>query len=184
MTGPASAEPAPAPASAGSAFTAAPTQQQEQQQQQPREPPITLARAPLRTLYYFAWSVASGLRDAAHFVATHPLTLFMALPLLAYYVTAKALGYAPAHTALMEVRAPAGRRPRARMQRERRARLPWCCATGWGSGVALCTAAAAAVLWPVGSAKVELQWTAAGRADAVSPRDLPGGQPPGVPTPG
>ncbi|KIY95916.1 hypothetical protein MNEG_12045 [Monoraphidium neglectum] len=102
MTGPASAEPAPAPASAGSAFTAAPTQQQEQQQQQPREPPITLARAPLRTLYYFAWSVASGLRDAAHFVATHPLTLFMALPLLAYYVTAKALGYAPAHTALME----------------------------------------------------------------------------------
>ncbi|KAI8471894.1 MAG: hypothetical protein J3K34DRAFT_226103 [Monoraphidium minutum] len=68
----------------------------------PREPPLTLGRAPLRTLYYFGWSAASGLRGAAHFVATHPVTLFLALPALAYYGGAKTLGYAPASTALME----------------------------------------------------------------------------------
>lgn len=74
------------------------------QQRRPREPPLTLGRAPLRTLYYFGWSIASGVRDAAHFVATHPVTLFLALPALVYYCAAKALGYSPATTSLMEVR--------------------------------------------------------------------------------
>lgn len=77
-------------------------QQQEQLQQRPREPPITLARAPLRTLYYFGWSVISGLRDASHFTATHPITLFIALPALVFYGGCKATGYSPATTDAME----------------------------------------------------------------------------------
>jgi len=75
---------------------------------QPRGPPLTLARAPLQTLYWFSLSVAYGLRDAAHFVATHPVTLFLALPLLAYYGAAKMVGYNPGSTELMEVRLTGG----------------------------------------------------------------------------
>jgi hypothetical protein len=82
--------------------------QQPQKQPLRREPPITLARAPLQTLYWFGRSVAGGLRDAAHFVATHPVTLFIALPALAYYAAAKATGYAPAHTDTMEASRAAG----------------------------------------------------------------------------
>lgn len=75
-----------------------------QQQQRAREPPITLGTAPLRTLYWFSRSVVTGARDAAHFVATHPVTLFIALPALLYYGAAKSLGYAPQATGRMEVR--------------------------------------------------------------------------------
>jgi hypothetical protein len=68
-----------------------------------RGPPITLARAPLQTLYWFGASAACGARDAARFVATHPVTLFLALPALAYYGAAKGLGYDEGTTELMEV---------------------------------------------------------------------------------
>jgi hypothetical protein len=85
-------------------------EQQQQQQQQPTgmwESPdvasLTLARSPLRTLYYFSCSVASGTASAAHFVATHPITLGLALPLLAFYSASKGLGYAEETTALIEV---------------------------------------------------------------------------------
>lgn len=64
---------------------------------------LTLARSPLRTLYYFSCSVASGTASAAHFVATHPITLGLALPLLAFYSAAKGLGYSEDTTALIEV---------------------------------------------------------------------------------
>ncbi|WIA38664.1 hypothetical protein OEZ86_001971 [Tetradesmus obliquus] len=63
---------------------------------------LTLARSPLRTLYYFSCSVASGTASAAHFVATHPITLGLALPLLAFYSAAKGLGYSEDTTALIE----------------------------------------------------------------------------------
>lgn len=115
----------PGPGPGVAAAAAPPPATGGQQQPAPalkREPPLTLARAPLRTLYYFGWSVASGLRDAAHFVATHPVTLFMALPALAYYGAAKAFGYAPAHTEAMEVRRPA--RAVARHQSLLAARAP------------------------------------------------------------
>jgi hypothetical protein len=65
---------------------------------------LTLARSPVRTLYYFSCSVASGTASAAHFVATHPITLGLALPLLAFYSASKGLGYAEDTTALIEVR--------------------------------------------------------------------------------
>lgn len=82
-------------------------QQQPQQQQQcqapSNEPPLSLTRAPLRTLYYFGWSVATGLRDAAHFTATHPVTLYAALPVVVLYIIAKALGLLPTVTSLAEV---------------------------------------------------------------------------------
>lgn len=65
---------------------------------------LTLARHPFKTLYYFSCSVASGTASAAHFVATHPLTLGLALPLLVCYVAAKGLGYADDTTAAVEVR--------------------------------------------------------------------------------
>jgi hypothetical protein len=68
---------------------------------------LTLARSPLRTLYYFSCSVASGTASAAHFVATHPITLGLALPLLAFYSASKGLGYAEESTALIEVWLPA-----------------------------------------------------------------------------
>jgi hypothetical protein len=96
---------------AGTAVAATTAQgQQHQQQQQPAamwESPdvasLTLARSPLRTLYYFSCSVASGTASAAHFVATHPITLGLALPLLAFYSASKGLGYAEETTALIEV---------------------------------------------------------------------------------
>jgi len=64
---------------------------------------LTLARSPIRTLYYFSCSVISGTASAAHFVATHPVNLWIALPLVAFYVIAKGLGYAPSTTEAMEV---------------------------------------------------------------------------------
>jgi hypothetical protein len=88
---------------AGATATVAPQPRQQQPGKRPREPPLTLGRAPLRTLYWFGLSVVYGLRDAAHFVATHPVTLFLALPALFYYGAARALDYNPASTDLMEV---------------------------------------------------------------------------------
>lgn len=64
---------------------------------------LTLARSPLKTLYYFSCSVASGTASAAHFIATHPLTLGLALPLFLFYGIAKGVGYAEETTALFEV---------------------------------------------------------------------------------
>eukprot|EP00878_Enallax_costatus_P006050 GHUV01006346.1.p1 GENE.GHUV01006346.1~~GHUV01006346.1.p1 ORF type:complete len:425 (+),score=83.33 GHUV01006346.1:975-2249(+) len=63
---------------------------------------LTLLRSPLRTLYYFSCSVASGTKSAAHFTATHPVTLGVALPLLLFYVISKSVGYAEHTTALFE----------------------------------------------------------------------------------
>jgi hypothetical protein len=64
---------------------------------------LTLARAPLRTLYFFGCSVGSGTASAARFVATHPLTLGLALPLLLFYGGAKAVGTHPDTTAAIDV---------------------------------------------------------------------------------
>eukprot|EP00879_Flechtneria_rotunda_P027018 GHRR01028876.1.p1 GENE.GHRR01028876.1~~GHRR01028876.1.p1 ORF type:complete len:122 (+),score=31.57 GHRR01028876.1:578-943(+) len=64
---------------------------------------LTLARSPFRTLYYFGCSVASGTASAAHFVATHPVTIGLALPLLLFYGVSKGFGYAEETTAGMEV---------------------------------------------------------------------------------
>eukprot|EP00879_Flechtneria_rotunda_P014530 GHRR01015185.1.p1 GENE.GHRR01015185.1~~GHRR01015185.1.p1 ORF type:complete len:285 (+),score=76.87 GHRR01015185.1:269-1123(+) len=63
---------------------------------------LTLARSPFRTLYYFGCSVASGTASAAHFVATHPVTIGLALPLLLFYGVSKGFGYAEETTAGME----------------------------------------------------------------------------------
>jgi hypothetical protein len=71
---------------------------------------LTLARHPFKTLYYFSCSVANGTASAAHFIATHPVTLGMALPILLLYAGAKVLGLYGDATGLLEVR--------------------WCCA-GW-----------------------------------------------------
>lgn len=69
---------------------------------------LTLARHPFKTLYYFSCSVASGTASAAHFVATHPVTLGIALPILLLYTTAKGLGLYPDATGELEVRHTAG----------------------------------------------------------------------------
>lgn len=53
---------------------------------------LTLAKHPFKTLYYFSCSIASGTASAAHFVATHPVTLGVALPILLLYAAAKGLG--------------------------------------------------------------------------------------------
>lgn len=65
---------------------------------------LTLLRSPVKTLYYFSCSVAHGTASAAHFVATHPITLGLALPLFLAYGSAKAVGYAEDTTQLVEVR--------------------------------------------------------------------------------
>lgn len=64
---------------------------------------LTLARHPFKTLYYFSCSVASGTASAAHFVATHPVTLGIALPILLLYASAKGLGLYSDATGLLEV---------------------------------------------------------------------------------
>lgn len=64
---------------------------------------LTLARHPFKTLYYFSCSVASGTASAAHFVATHPVTLGIALPVLLLYVAAKGLGLYTDATGTLEV---------------------------------------------------------------------------------
>jgi membrane protein YqaA with SNARE-associated domain len=63
---------------------------------------LTLVRSPFKTLYYFSCSVASGTASAAHFIATHPITLGLALPLLVFYSVAKGAGYAADTTTLFE----------------------------------------------------------------------------------
>lgn len=65
---------------------------------------LTLARHPFKTLYYFSCSVATGTASAAHFIATHPVTLGMALPILLLYAGAKALGLYGDATGMLEVR--------------------------------------------------------------------------------
>jgi hypothetical protein len=65
---------------------------------------LTLLKAPLQTLYYFSCSVASGLASAAHFVATHPFTLFLALPTLLTYLFCLITGSATEYTEAAEVR--------------------------------------------------------------------------------
>lgn len=70
----------------------------------PQVASLTLARHPFKTLYYFSCSVASGTASAAHFVATHPVTLGIALPVLLLYASAKGLGLYPDATGLLEVR--------------------------------------------------------------------------------
>lgn len=64
---------------------------------------LTLARHPFKTLYYFSCSVASGTASAAHFVATHPVTIWVALPLLLLYTAAKSLALYPDATAAVDV---------------------------------------------------------------------------------
>ena len=64
---------------------------------------LTLLRSPIRTLYYFSCSVTSGLASAAHFVATHPFTLFLALPTLLSYLVCVVTGSATEYTAAAEV---------------------------------------------------------------------------------
>ncbi|KAF8059178.1 hypothetical protein HT031_005350 [Scenedesmus sp. PABB004] len=63
---------------------------------------LTLARSPLRTLYYFGCSVASGTAQAAHFVATHPVTLCVALPVVLFYAGARGAGAYGATTDAMQ----------------------------------------------------------------------------------
>jgi hypothetical protein len=65
---------------------------------------LTLAKHPFKTLYYFSCSVASGTASAAHFVATHPVTLGIALPILLLYAAAKGLGLYVDATGALEVR--------------------------------------------------------------------------------
>lgn len=72
--------------------------------QSPDVTSLTLARHPFRTLYYFACSVASGTAGAAHFIATHPVTLGVALPVVLLYITAKGLGLYTDATGVLEVR--------------------------------------------------------------------------------
>lgn len=79
---------------------------------------LTLARHPLKTLYYFSCSVASGTASAAHFVATHPVTLGIALPILLLYASAKGLGLYPDVTGSLEVRARGNRNESCCGQRE------------------------------------------------------------------
>lgn len=56
---------------------------------------LTLLRSPLRTLYYFGCSLVSGAVSAVQYSSSHPLTLFILLPVLAAYGTAKVSGSAP-----------------------------------------------------------------------------------------
>jgi hypothetical protein len=65
---------------------------------------LTLAKHPFKTLYYFSCSIASGTASAAHFVATHPVTLGVALPILLLYAAAKGLGLYVDATGTLEVR--------------------------------------------------------------------------------
>lgn len=67
------------------------------------EQPLTLLRHPFKTLYYFGCSVAYGLSAAAHYLATHPITVFLALPAILFYVTATSLGMFPEATSAMQV---------------------------------------------------------------------------------
>lgn len=71
---------------------------------------LTLARHPFKTLYYFSCSVASGTAQAAHFVATHPVTLGVALPIVLLYAAAKGLGLYTDATGALEVGTPATER--------------------------------------------------------------------------
>lgn len=80
---------------------------------------LTLARHPWKTLYYFSCSVASGTASAAHFVATHPVTLGVALPVLLLYAVAKALGLYVDATGALEVRMSAVPAPARFMQGQR-----------------------------------------------------------------
>jgi hypothetical protein len=79
-------------------------------QRQPPQPPpappapqlLTLRRNPRQTIAHFGRFCAEGLADAAHFCATHPLTLYLALPLLALYAGCKVGGRASEHVASAE----------------------------------------------------------------------------------
>lgn len=64
---------------------------------------MTLLRSPFKTLYYFGGSVGAGLASAATFVATHPVTLYLALPAIASYVACKGAGAVPDLTEGIEV---------------------------------------------------------------------------------
>lgn len=64
---------------------------------------LTLFKSPIRTLYYFSKSAWSGLTASAHWVASHPVTLFILLPALALYMGAKHSGQAPGVVEAVEV---------------------------------------------------------------------------------
>jgi len=76
--------------------------QRQAQQLPPQAPLLTLRRSPRATLRHFGAFCAGGLRRAADLLATHPLTLYLALPLAAAYAGCKISGAAPEATALLD----------------------------------------------------------------------------------
>ena len=53
---------------------------------------LTFFRSPIKTLYYFTLSATSAAARGAVWTLQHPLTLFMLVPILAAYGSAKYTG--------------------------------------------------------------------------------------------
>ncbi len=65
---------------------------------------LTLWRHPVLTLYHFGCSLADGIADTLQFAATHPSTLYLALPALFFYAFSRLTGYAAGTADILEVR--------------------------------------------------------------------------------
>jgi hypothetical protein len=65
---------------------------------------LTLFRHPVQTLRYFSKFVWQGAVSSTHWFISHPLTIFLLVPVTALYLGAKYLEYAPQLVATVEVR--------------------------------------------------------------------------------
>lgn len=69
---------------------------------------LTFFRSPVLTLYYSLCYIGQGLTQGTRWFISHPITLFLLLPLLAAYAVAKSLHYAPRTVEEIEVGAEWG----------------------------------------------------------------------------